>query len=328
MFECANKNLFYIKNQVLFLNDRWAWPVPGNSWLVCQPQYTHIGYGEGRAAGLEQIRQHDQPAYDLTPARSHAKVLSPPSRNWQRSLKIQFFSDIHLEFGPFELPGSDADIIVAAGDIGLGTSGLRWLQSCRQPVIYITGNHEFYGEEMLSARMRLKDAAIGSQVHYLERRTMIVDAVRFIGCTLWTDFAHGDQQLMTVAQENMNDYFQIMYRDAPLLPGDILAEHQESVSWLSSELNRPFTGKTVVVTHHAPTCQSWNQGPEHPLLGAYCNHLESFTQDFDIDLWIHGHIHDCADYHCGDTRIVCNPRGYHGYQQVPGFDAGKCVDIG
>ncbi len=243
-------------------------------------------------------------------------------------MKIQFFSDIHLEFGPFELPESDADIIVAAGDIGLGTEGLNWLRASRRPVLYIAGNHEFYGREMFATRTQLRQAAAGSQVRFLECSSEVFDSVRFIGCTLWTDFNHGDPQLMAVARDNMNDYHQILYRDTPLIPSDILRECQESVSWLSNELNRPFAGHTVVISHHAPSRKSWNQEPEHPLRDAYCNRMEDFMRDFDIDLWIHGHIHDCADYLCGGTRVVCNPRGYHGYQQVAGFDAGKCVCVG
>lgn len=259
------------------------------------------------------------------PACQSATFQSPKR---QRNLKIQFFSDIHLEFGPVELPDSDAEIIVAAGDIGLGTDGLHWLQSCRRPVVYVAGNHEFYGGDMVATRARLQAAAAGSQVHYLERACEVFDKVRFIGCTLWTDFGRGDPKLMAVARENMNDYYQVLYGDAPLLPEDILREHQESVSWLHNELNRPFKGHTVVVSHHAPSHKSWNQEQRHPLRDAYCNDMESFMQDFDIALWVHGHIHACADYRCGNTRVVCNPRGYHGYQQVPGFDPGKCVNIG
>ena len=238
---------------------------------------------------------------------------------------IQYFSDIHLEFGPMDLPPTDADILVAAGDIGVGLEGLEWLRTAGKPVIYIAGNHEFYCGDMPELRARLRSAAAGTPVHFLDNSVVVVAGVRFLGATLWTDFHSGNEQLMGLARSHINDYVQIRNGELPLAPGDTVRANLEARRWLDEQLAQPFSGPTVVVTHHAPSHMSWKGTGQSLYRYAYCNELEHLMARYQPSLWIHGHIHHVNDYTLHQVRVLCNPRGYSGFQKVAGFDAGRTV---
>ncbi len=242
-------------------------------------------------------------------------------------MKIQFFSDIHLEFGDFELPCTDADVIVAAGDIGVGTQGAEWLMKADRPVVYVAGNHEFYGGDLVDTREAIADYTEGSHVAFLENNVCVIGDTRFIGCTLWTDFSRANPVIMSIASKNMNDYYHISYLGEPLMPEDILDVHISSANWMRQVLSQAFDGKTVVVSHHAPCTRSWYSDPESPLMNAYCTELLRDLEGFTVDLWIHGHIHVVSDYQQYGVRVTCNPRGYNGYQYIDDFDAARVVKI-
>ena len=243
-------------------------------------------------------------------------------------MKIQIISDVHLEFGAFELPDEDCDVLIAAGDIGVGLEGLDWLLTLNMPVIYIAGNHEFWGYEMQNLQDDLVDVSKGTNVRYLEKKSTVIKGTRFLGCTLWTDFDDcDDEEVMQDLQNIMNDFRYISYQESLITPGNLIDINRDSVKWLQRELAKNHDGPTVVVTHHAPTKKSWAADPDDYLKYAYCNKLEPLLKENDIDLWVHGHIHHASDYTKHGTRIVCNPRGYKGYQTVDNFDASKLYKI-
>ncbi len=242
-------------------------------------------------------------------------------------MKIQFFSDIHLEFGGFDLTDTDADVIVAAGDIGVGLQGIKWLLELDKPTIYVAGNHEYYGGDIVHTRAAIAELTASSKVWFLENEAVEIDGVRFLGATLWTDYLDGDADVMADAKRQMNDYQQIRCASRELTPEQLYDINWESRFWLSRELERPFQGKTAVVTHHAPTMQSWPESSTSDYSATYCNRLDDFLSRYDIDLWIHGHVHEVSDYEHADTRVLCNPRGYTGYQVIEGFSASKTVDL-
>ncbi|MGR8918368.1 MAG: metallophosphoesterase [Gammaproteobacteria bacterium] len=242
-------------------------------------------------------------------------------------MKIQFFSDIHLEFGALDLPASDADVIVAAGDIDVGARGVAWLAASGKPTVYVAGNHEFYGGEMQAVQAAIGNACVGTQVRFLECEATEIAGVRFLGATLWTDFLGENAELMDALSRQMNDYHHIRLGDRRVAPTDLLAVNTKARAWLEQELARPYAGKTVVVTHHAPLFASWHAGAASVFKGAYCNNLGRLVVDYRIDLWIHGHVHARSDYHANDLHVVCNPRGYDGYQVVDGFDPARTVTV-
>ena len=242
-------------------------------------------------------------------------------------LKIQFFSDIHLEFGAFDLPHTDADLIIAAGDIGVGLHGVDWLAQFGKPVIYVAGNHEYYGGDIVHTRVAIAEQSRATQISFLENEVLEIDGVRFLGATMWTDFRGGDEQVMHYATQNMNDYRQIRCASRPLTPEQVFYINWESRFWLAGELEKPFAGKTVVISHHAPTASSWPQTNNCNFLSTYCNELDDFLARYTIDAWFHGHLHNVVDYQQHATRVLCNPRGYTGYQVVSGFSPTKTITI-
>lgn len=234
-------------------------------------------------------------------------------------MKLLPYSDLHMEMDGFMIIGeTDADVIVLAGDINVGTRGLRWAseeaEDTGKPVIYVAGNHEYYKREYFSLQAELREmAAQHENVHFLEEDEVVIDGVRFLGATLWTDYqattAFSQKANMAVAEESLNDHRLIRYGDEPFRPQHALELNQHSVAWLTEKLNTPFEGKTVVVTHHGPSLKS-----AHPTFGV--NQLSTaFISDFDelvekADVWCFGHTHSNLDTHIGKCRLVSNQRGY------------------
>lgn len=242
-------------------------------------------------------------------------------------MRINFFSDIHLEFGDLTAPDTDADVIIAAGDIGVATQGAEWLKALKKPVIYVAGNHEFYNQDYQATLFELRQLCKGSNVHFLENNRHIVQGVRFLGCTLWTDlFVEGDEKALELGQ-SLNDFRKVKYDGEPFDVNHFTSLHQKSRKWLEKELSKPFSGKTIVVTHHAPSQWSWNESPNVLKKLAYCNDLKPLLHEYEVVAWFHGHVHSPGDYRIADARILCNPRGYTGKKMVAGFDQNKVVVI-
>lgn len=241
-------------------------------------------------------------------------------------MRIHYFSDIHLEFGPLVLPEVEADVVVAAGDIGIGLQGLHWLARLERPVVYVAGNHEFYRHEHGELLARLEREACGCGVRFLENRSCVIAGVRFLGCTLWTDLGAGDEDVSRL-ESSINDFRRIRYGAGHYRLEDYLELHRRSRNWLEQALQTPFSGPTVVVTHHAPTFWSWDNRPSVLNRFAYCNDLRELMYEYEITAWFHGHTHVVRDYRCADTRILCNPRGYHGRRPVEDFRPDRVVDL-
>lgn len=249
-------------------------------------------------------------------------------------MKLQLFSDVHLEFAPLELEQVDADVTICAGDIGVGPTGLNWLRKAivDKPVIYVLGNHEFYGKAHPKLVHQLKHAALESNIHILENDELIINGVRFLGCTLWTDYnLTGDPATAEfAAMQAINDYRRI--RRSPsyskLRAVDTAVIHRQSMFWLEEKLRgKERDDKTVIVTHHAPSARSipW-EFRQHILSAAFASNLDDFVQSSDATLWVHGHLHAGCDYKLGRTRVLSNPRGYP-HEPNESFFAGLKVEI-
>lgn len=233
-------------------------------------------------------------------------------------MRLAIYSDLHLEFAPFVAEAATADVIVLAGDIGVGDAGVRWASEmfADKPVIYVAGNHEFYRSVMETTWADMR-AACAPNVHLLENEAVEIGGVRFLGCTLWTDYAlfgtYTQLGAMDLAAESLADHRLIETIDAgetrTLLPKDALALHVRSRRWLEAQLAQRLDGPTVVVTHHAP--QRGSLAPHYArdlLSAAFVSELDPLLDK--ASLWIHGHTHTSFDYMVNETRVVCNPRGY------------------
>ncbi len=258
---------------------------------------------------------------------------APFENRQSNGMKIQVLSDLHIEFADYETPSVDADLIVLAGDIGVRMSGLRYAKSLPRPVVYTAGNHEYYGAALPHLTEKLRREADGTNVTFLENAQAVIDGVRFLGCTLWSDFSilgtERRQLAMWEAQQQMTDYRRVrlspMFRR--LRPSDTVSLHRTSVRWLERALATRFSGPTVVVTHHAPTSRSLDPDylPDY-LTGAYVSDLDDLIARSDISVWIHGHTHHCVDFVHENTRILGNQRGYPD-EPVPGFNGSLAIEV-
>lgn len=254
---------------------------------------------------------------------------------WNKGLchENRALSDLHLEHLPaaWTPPATEADVIILAGDIGPGISGLYWAADAfpDKQVLYVAGNHEYYhaGLELLNEmrgtarqlgiRFLEGDVADIADATYTDTDQVINGHVRFLGCTLWSGFSlHGEEHIlrhMTIVQRRINDYFLITARQGKALsPADTLELHRASVAWLDAELAKPFDGKTVVVTHFAPHRQCVPQQHQGDDLSPYfVTDLEWLMEKHPIAAWCYGHTHTNINFMAkSGCRVVSNQRGY------------------
>jgi len=232
-------------------------------------------------------------------------------------MKILILSDLHIEFEDYQIDISEVDVVVLAGDIHVKEHGYHWAEKNIKniPVIYVLGNHEFYGKAYPKLVGKLKEEAKGSNIHILEKDAINIDGIEFLGCTLWTDFElFGDPRIAGYeCQQVMTDFKKIRLspKFSKLRSIDVASIHRQSISWLSNELEKADCKNCVVVTHHAPSKQSV---PEHYkeniISSAYASNLENIIEKYKPNYWVHGHLHNSSNYSIGETQIICNPRGY------------------
>jgi predicted phosphodiesterase len=273
-------------------------------------------------------------------------------------MKLLILSDLHLEFAPFKpVPDLEFDLVILAGDIhSPAKRAIEWAMT-RLPgkrVIYVPGNHEYYGGRLGTTLAAARTTSEGSHVHLLDGDELVIDGVRFLGATLWTDFALAIDApegrvsdvpwAMKQAASVLNDYALIRTFDETAEPGslrhqqgrklqaaDTLRIHQIQRAWLQAKLAEPFDGRTVVVTHHAPHRGSLSaQYADDWVSGAFVSELPDDFFEVPV-LWVHGHTHQSFDYRVRGCRVVCNPRGYvsrmSGRIENEAFDPGLIVDV-
>ncbi|RQO59421.1 metallophosphoesterase [Variovorax sp. KBW07] len=272
-------------------------------------------------------------------------------------MKVLILSDLHLEFAPFEpVPDLEFDVVILAGDIhSPAKRAVQWAADRfrGKPVIYLLGNHEYYDGRLDTTLAEARRAADGSNVHLLDGDELVVDGVRFLGATLWTDFALAIEtpegpisdagRAMKMATNLLNDYALIRTVDESAEPdtwrdkqgrklqaADTLRIHQAQRAWLRDRLSEPFAGPTVVVTHHAPHRGSLSERyADDWASGAFVNELPDAFFDVPV-LWVHGHTHQQFDYRVRSCRVVSNPRGYvnwSGRIENKAFDPSLVIDV-
>jgi predicted phosphodiesterase len=242
-------------------------------------------------------------------------------------MKLRIFSDLHIEFSPFELASTEADVVILAGDIDIKSRGVSWANDTFQcPVIYVCGNHEYYGGHIDHTLRKMRDSA-APHVHVLENEVLILGQTRFLVTTAWTDFSStGDvTAAKRVAWEWMNDFTVIRTDESyrRLRPDDLIAKSKAAYAWLTQELDKPFDGKTVVVTHHAPALDYVADDLPTNLVAAYANNWPELVGKSDF--WVYGHTHVSADFLKNGCRVISNPRGYP--NQQTGFDPDFLIEI-
>lgn len=273
-------------------------------------------------------------------------------------MKIAYASDIHLEFGDIELKNTaNADVLVLAGDIMISQylhdyptieesercsvkqelvlRFRRFIKNVSENfphVIVIAGNHEFYNGKWYAGIKYLEDEYHYDNIHFLERGTITIGDVTFIGTTLWTDLNDRDPVTMYCIKYAMNDY-KLIRNDRKgyslLSPEDTVVRFRSSIDYMANAVWKK-DNKFVVVTHHAPSFKSVSAKyrGDREMNGGYCSDLSNFIINSpQIKLWFHGHVHEEFDYYVGETRVLCNPRGYHEHQDIAANFKLKYVEV-
>ena len=281
-------------------------------------------------------------------------------------MKIQLLSDLHLEahphFQPEPAPG--ADVLVLAGDVGSyqtgsqladGDFGLARFSPLPQhagwptPVLFVPGNHEYDAQDFDEAHHRLRRTCERLGITWLERETLQLQGVRFVGATLWSDFDALAEHEGTTDITRRLKHRDKAFRAAnfylrktggtrggePFLAEPMREEALASQAWLAQALAEPFDGPTVVVTHFAPSLRSAD--PRYGLVpgtAGFCNALDALLPR--ARLWLHGHLHAPSDYTVqgvdarGATwqcRVVANPLGYARKGEQATFRPQFCVTV-
>lgn len=270
-------------------------------------------------------------------------------------MKAWIVSDIHhtkirdLKGDRLSVP--NADVCICVGDITNSidhtiTFLLRFSEP-RMQVIMILGNHDYYGSGIDFALERARRLIEGKRLYLLENESLILGDCRFIGATLWTDFrvSVGDDDYVPpeerratafcLVPSKMMDFFSIFRSDErrPEENGmvtikELLGRQRASRAFIDQELARPFHGRSIVLTHHAPLMQSFDPNFFGDITNAaFASDLSDLIVRRRPSLWIHGHIHKFRDYMFDKTRIICNPLGYHHERNYSGFRANLVIKL-
>jgi predicted phosphodiesterase len=259
-------------------------------------------------------------------------------------MRCLVLSDLHRELWrenapPIEPSVSRPDAVVLAGDIDKGGRAVAWAAEkfAGIPVLYVAGNHEAYGMTLEDAELEIKQATLQHMnVHFLNCDEIMIGNVRFLGCTLWTDFClFGKSKrwgAMIDAREAMNDYKRIRRKSdyRKLHPSDTSRLHAQHRAWLRHRLEQPTTARaTVVITHMAPSMRSVaEEYANDPVSAAFASNLDGLVEM--CDLYVHGHMHNHFDYRIGRGRVVCNPCGYpqnDGTYENVDFDPNLIIEV-
>ena len=263
-------------------------------------------------------------------------------------MKIDYCSDLHLEFGGVNLPGGE--VLILAGDVCEARSLVKDFHSTKSlphvpgshehryydffyhecakydRVFYVMGNHCHYHGRFDQTYESLK-RVLPDNMTLMENEVVEYRGVVFMGSTLWTNANNHDQLTLYTLKHNMNDYRLIKTHNKSadiyhkLTPETTVATHVRTVNWFRSELPKHADKPVVVITHHAPSFMSISEqyrGPgDHHMNGGYASDLSELILDHpQVKTWIHGHVHSVHDYTIGDTRVLANPRGYLGHEQI------------
>ncbi|KPU98567.1 metallophosphoesterase [Variovorax paradoxus] len=267
-------------------------------------------------------------------------------------MKLQLLSDLHLESHPrfHAEPVPGADLLVLAGDVGSYQEGSRLedpdfglgrfspKKGWPTPVIYVPGNHEYDNLDFDDTHVRLRALCEELGILWLERETLVIEGIRFIGTTLWADFdalvtpTDGLAEALKKRGKAMRAadfYLEKMSsrrNGTPFLSAELREQGLTCQAWLREALAQPFDGTTVAITHFAPSLASAD--PRYgltPGTAGFCNSLDELLPQ--ASLWLHGHLHCAFDYVKDGCRVVANPLGYRSKGEQEGFRPELLIEV-
>ncbi len=267
------------------------------------------------------VYEHTNTVLREGPKRYPARVVERDSD----LVKLRILSDVHLEFGAFELEEDKEAILILAGDITtVRNPEPKFFQDCVdkfKKVIYIFGNHEYYGGDWNTAKILIQ-RTLPEEVCLLDNSHVVIDDVLFIGTTLWTDMNKGDLFTLMHCKRRMNDYRIISKDGRKLKPADTIKEHERAKAYIEGALKLGREEKKVVITHHMPSLSCVHQRylADDAMNGAYRSDLDDLIEQYQPDLWVFGHSHHSHNSFMGNTRLYSNPRGYDALEENDDFE--------
>ena len=241
-------------------------------------------------------------------------------------MRIQLLSDLHFEFQRDNgrtlaqaCHARDVDVLVLAGDIAVADGiahALELFSELYPHVVYVHGNHEFYGSTRDEvARITREACARLGNVHWLDCNVVEIAGQRFVGTPLWFPAS----EAATRYQAHLSDF--ALIRDYGRW---VYAEHQRARHFLGTEL-RPGD---VTVTHHLPSQASvLDEYRDSPLNCYFVADMEDLIRERKPALWMHGHTHGSVDVMVGETRVLCNPFGYARRGENAGFQEKLMIEL-
>ncbi len=255
-------------------------------------------------------------------------------------MKIQFASDLHLEFAEnksFIERGGLApagDVLVLAGDVSyLGDRKMwkrpfwDWCAEQYQETFVVPGNHEFYGGFDIGRTMPDFELEVRPNVRYLNNRSVVLGDTELFITTLWTRI---DPARLLTVQQGMNDFRLGKLNGRRFFANDVDELHQQCQAWLSGALKASQAAHKVVVTHHCPTMRlEFNGYPGGVLNSAFQVDLDAFIEGSGVDFWVYGHTHfgGGSGSKIGDTTMLCNQLGYVFQNEHQAFDGKACIEV-
>lgn len=201
-------------------------------------------------------------------------------------MKLGIFSDLHLEFAPWDYEPEDGVFYINAGDTHPYPEVRMWFRKRFPNSLMIMGNHDYYHSTFE-----------GAETHFYSH---IDGNIKIAGATLWTEMSPTEWTLCTELLADSRYTHGLNYND-------YINTHRIHKKFLLE------SGADVIVTHHAPSYQSVSE--RYKGLATNCGFATELFNDIvnmskPPKLWIHGHMHNKSDYMIGDTRVICWPRGY------------------
>ena len=234
-------------------------------------------------------------------------------------------SDIHFEwhkdggksFRAMLYP-NEVDILILAGDIisAKNPDPLYKLADMYKKVLYVAGNHEFYGSSVNKTLNRFRELSHPNLV-YLDNDIIEIGGKRFLGSSLW--FKKDTVVRAGVREEWLNDFVSIHGYSYW-----VYKQHEKSAKWLYDNVKEG----DIVITHHLPSMDcvapKWKTSPYNCFFAS--NQDDTIVQKKPA-YWFFGHTHESVEITKAQTNLVCNPFGYAGYEENHSFDYYKVFTV-
>lgn len=247
-------------------------------------------------------------------------------------MKVQFMSDLHDKYPTLNEPS--APILALLGDIGNPKSTayrafLLHVSALFEDVIVIAGNHEYYGNTLEETKTYIMDACknAGTNVHFLDRTTITLHGIRFIGATLWSDITKSAAETISCFKRIYEDK-SIPNAFQKLRQETYLEMHRKDLKFIEDEIaTRPYE-PCVILTHYAPLMECNGCYNDSPQVSAFATDLQHLYKNENVKAHLFGHTHVNGNWTVNNVPILCNCKGYYpGECQGLPFDVQKRIEV-